>query len=153
MSPVDFVKSQLRHFFPLDVDSERVKKTDLEGPNLSSQPLQCDLTVAPVKRRLIDEHISCDLSHQHKKKTVKLQRGSPQSQTPRRSPRLTHLNNTCNNTNKALKEKAEGLKPPQAAKNQVNDMAHKAHSLHDKPDYSLKAVREETTGDSLVALC
>jgi hypothetical protein len=63
------------------------------------------------------------------------------------------LNNTCNNTNKALKEKAEGLKPPQAAKNQVNDMAHKARSLHDKPDDSLKAVREETTGDSLVALC
>uniref|UniRef100_K3XSX9 TF-B3 domain-containing protein n=1 Tax=Setaria italica TaxID=4555 RepID=K3XSX9_SETIT len=142
----DFVKSQLRHFFPPDVDSERIKKNNLEGPNLSNQPLQCDLTVAPVKRRLVDEHKSCDLSHQHKRKTVKLQRGSPQPQTPRRSPRLAHLNNTCNNTNEVLKERAEGLKPPQAAKDQVKDRVHKAHSLHEKPDNSLKAVREETTG-------
>ncbi|CAO1945135.1 unnamed protein product [Urochloa humidicola] len=136
---LDFVKRQLRHFFPPDVDSESIKKNNLEGSNFSNQPLQCDLTVAPVKRRLVDEHESCDLSHKLKRKTVKLQRGSPRTQTPRRSPRLAHLSNTSNNTNKVLKERAEVLKPPRAAINQVKDRARKS-------DNALKTVREETIG-------
>lgn len=136
----------MQHFFPPDDDSERIKKNNLEGPNLSNQPLQCDLTVPPVKRRLVDENEPCDLSHKQKRKIVKLQRGSPQAQTPRRSPRLVHLNNTCNNTNKVLKEIAKVLKPPPAAIIQVKDRAHKSCSLHKKPYNALKTAREETTG-------
>ncbi|CAM0145222.1 unnamed protein product [Urochloa decumbens] len=143
---LDFVKKQLRRFFPPDVDSESIKKKNLEGPNFSNQPLQCDLTVAPVKRRLVDEHESSDLSHKLKRKTVKLQQGSLQTQTPRRSPRLAHLSNTCNNTNKVLKKRAKVLKPPPAAINQVKDRARKSCWLHEKPDNALKAVREETIG-------
>ncbi|CAO2194554.1 unnamed protein product [Urochloa humidicola] len=143
---LDFVKRQLRYFFPPDVDSESIKKNNLEGPNFSNQPLQCDLTVAPVKRRLVDEHESCDLSHKLKRKTVKLQRASPQTQTPRRSPRLAHSSNTCNNTKKMLKERAEVLKPPPASINQVKDRARKSCRLHEKQDNALKAVREEIIG-------
>ncbi|CAL4974298.1 unnamed protein product [Urochloa decumbens] len=143
---LDFVKKQLRRFFPPDVDSESIKKKNLEGPNFSNQPLQCDLTVAPVKRRLVDEHESSDLSHKLKRKTVKLQQGSPQTQTPRRSPRLAHLSNTCNNTNKVLKKRAKVLKPPPAAINQVKDRARKSCWLHEEPDNAVKAVREETIG-------
>ena len=120
---------------------------------MCNQPLQSDLTVPPVKRRLVDESEPCDLSQKQKRKIVKLQRGSPQTQTPRRSPRLVHLNNTCNNTNKVLKEIAKVLKPPPAAIIQVKDRAHKSCSLHKKPYNALKTAREETTGDSLVALC
>jgi len=109
--------------------------------------------VPPVKRRLVDESEPCDLSQKQKRKIVKLQRGSPQTQTPRRSPRLVHLNNTCNSTNKVLKEIAKVLKPPPAAIIQVKDRAHKSCSLHKKPYNALKTAREETTGDSLVALC
>ncbi|CAO1945823.1 unnamed protein product [Urochloa humidicola] len=143
---LDFVKRQLRHFFPPDVDSESIKKNNLEEPNFSNQPLQCDLTLAPVKRRLVDEHESCDLSPKLKRKTVKLQRGSPRTQTPRRSPRLAHLSNTCNNKNKVLKERAKVLKSPAAAIHQVKDRACKSCWLHEKPDNALKAVHEETIG-------
>lgn len=152
MSSVDFVKRQLHRFFPQDDNSEITKKNNLKGLN-SNQPLQRDLTVAPVKRRLVDEHESCGLSHQQKRRIVKLQRGSPQTQTPRRSPRLTHLNNSCNSTNKVLKRRAEVLKPSPVAINQHKDRAHKACLLREKPDNASKAVHEETTGDSLVSLC
>ena len=119
---------------------------------MCNQPLQSDLTVPPVKRRLVDENEPCDLSHKQKRKIVKLQRGSPQTQTPRRSPRLVHLNNTCNSTNKVLKKRAEVRRPP-AATIQVKHREHKSCSLHKKPYNALKTAREETTGDSLVALC
>ncbi|PUZ54983.1 hypothetical protein GQ55_5G175700 [Panicum hallii var. hallii] len=138
----DFIKRQLQRFFPPDDDSERIKKNNLEGPNLSNQPLQRDLTVPPVKRRLVDENEPCDLSHKQKRKIVKLQQGSPQTQTPRRSPRLAHLNNTRNSTNNVLKKRAEVLKPPPATIIQVKDRGHKSCSLHKKPYNALKT----TTG-------
>ncbi|KAJ1285187.1 hypothetical protein BS78_03G261000 [Paspalum vaginatum] len=142
----DIVNRQLRHFFPPDDDSERIKENNLERPNLSNQSQPCNLTVAPVKRRLVDEHESCDLPHQQKRRILKLQQGSLKTQTPRRSPRLSHLNNICNDTNKVLKARAEVLKPPPATTNQVKATAYKSCSLHEKPDNALKAVREETTG-------
>ncbi|WVZ69005.1 hypothetical protein U9M48_017869 [Paspalum notatum var. saurae] len=142
----DIVNRQLRHFFPPDDNSERIKKNNLERPNLSNQSKPCNLTVAPVKRRLADEHESCDLPHHHQRRILKLQRGSLKTQTPRRSPRLSHLNNICNNTNKVSKARAEVLKPPPAATNQVKATAHKSCSLHEKPYNALKAVCEETTG-------
>ena len=160
MSSVDFVKGQLQRFFPQDYDSERIKKNNIEGPNLSNQPLQRDLIVAPVKRRLVDEYKPCDLSHRQKR-IVKLQGNSLQTQTPRRSlrlahtrrsPRLARTNNTCNNNKKVCKGRAKVLKTPPDARNQVKDRAHKSCSLHEKLDNALKAVHEEATGDLLVAL-
>lgn len=141
----DFVKRQLQHFFPPHDDSERIKN-NLEGPNLSNQSRQCGLTVAPVKRRLVDEHESCDMSHLQKRRIVELQLGSLKSQTPRRSPRLAHLNNIGNSTNKVSKARAEVLKPSAATINQVKGTTHKSRSLCEKPDNALKVVREETGG-------
>lgn len=107
--------------------------------------------VAPVKRRLVDEYKPCDLSHRQKR-IVKLQGNSLQTQTPRRSPRLAHANNTCNNNKKVWKGRAKVLKTPPEATNQVKDRAHESCSLHEKLDNALKAVHEEATGDLLVAL-
>ncbi|XP_021311480.1 B3 domain-containing protein Os03g0120900 isoform X2 [Sorghum bicolor] len=142
---LDFVKGQLQRFFPQDYDSERIKKNNVERPNLSNQPLQRDLMVAPVKRRLVDEYKPCDLSHRQKR-IVKLQGNSLQTQTPRRSPRLAHANNTCNNNKKVWKGRAKVLKTPPEATNQVKDRAHESCSLHEKLDNALKAVHEEATG-------
>lgn len=152
LSPVDFVKGQLQRFFPEDYDSEKIKKNNIESPNLSDQPLQRDLIVAPVKRRLVDEFKSCDLSHRQKRK-VKLQGNSLQTQTPRRSPRLVNVNNTCNKNKKVSKGRAKVLKTPPDATDQVKDRAHKSCLLDEKLDNALKAVHEEATGDLLVALC
>jgi hypothetical protein len=96
------------------------RKNSLEMTNLSKQSLLCDLT--SVKRKLVDKHESCDLPHQQKRKVGKLQRGSPGTQTPRRSPRLTHLKNTSDRTNNILKEKSK-VEPSSAPENQVKDKA------------------------------
>uniref|UniRef100_A0A804QS45 TF-B3 domain-containing protein n=1 Tax=Zea mays TaxID=4577 RepID=A0A804QS45_MAIZE len=141
----DFVKGQLQRFFPEDYDSEKIKKNNIESPNLSDQPLQRDLIVAPVKRRLVDEFKSCDLSHRQKRK-VKLQGNSLQTQTPRRSPRLVNVNNTCNKNKKVSKGRAKVLKTPPDATDQVKDRAHKSCLLDEKLDNALKAVHEEATG-------
>lgn len=147
------MKRQLYRFFPQDDNSEITEKNNLEGPNLANQPPQCDQTAAPVKRRQVDEHESSDLSRQQKRRIVKLRLGSPQNQTPRRSMRLEHLNNTCRRTNRVLKRRAEVLKPSPAVIKQNKDRAHKSCLLREKSDNATKAVLEETTGDSLVALC
>ncbi|KAL6845073.1 hypothetical protein ACP4OV_024568 [Aristida adscensionis] len=148
VSQLKFVKEQLQHFFPPDDDSsvpvhER-RENNVKGPNLSNQPLQCDL--APVKRKLVDQYESFDLSHQRKRKPRKLQRGSPQLQTPRRSLRLANLNNTCNSTNNIPAERSEVLDPPPAVVNQVKDRVHKSCLLHKKQYSAWKGVSEEIKG-------
>ncbi|XP_062220051.1 B3 domain-containing protein Os03g0120900-like [Phragmites australis] len=143
VSQFNFVKEQLRHFFLPDVNSSAPiharRKNDLKGPNLSNQPLHCNST--PVKHKLVDEHESCDLSHQQKRRLGKLQRGSLQTQTPRRSPRLAHLKNTCNSTNNIPKERSDAPEPSPALANQVKDRADKSCLLHEKQDNVLKGVR------------
>ncbi|TVU35258.1 hypothetical protein EJB05_17136, partial [Eragrostis curvula] len=142
---VSFVKEQLHHFFPLDDNScapmhERWKNK-LEMLNLSNQSLPCDLR--PVKRKLVDKHESCDLSHQQKRGAGKLQQGSQHTETPRRSPRLAHLKNTSDKTNNILKERSKPFLTPE---NQVKDRAEKSCLLYEKHDCVLKGVHEEVIG-------
>ncbi|KAL6615973.1 hypothetical protein ACP70R_038243 [Stipagrostis hirtigluma subsp. patula] len=146
VSHFNFVKEQLRHFFPPDDNSsapihER-RKNNLEEHNLSNQPPQCDLT--PVKRKLVDGYESCDLSH--KRRTCKLIRGSLQIPTLRRSPRLAHMNNTCINTDNILKERSEAPESLPVLANQVKDRADKSFFLHERQNRVLKGVREEIIG-------
>jgi hypothetical protein len=121
------------------------RKNSLEMPNLSKQTLLCDLT--PVKRKLVDKHESCDLLHRQKRKVGKLQRGSPGTQTPRRSPRLTHLKNTSDRTNNILKEKSE-VESSSAPENQVKDKADTSCLLLEKQDSVFEGIHEEVIGKS-----
>ncbi|GJM93276.1 hypothetical protein PR202_ga09821 [Eleusine coracana subsp. coracana] len=148
VSQFNFVKEQLRQFFPLGDNScasmHETRKNNLEMINLSNQSLSCDLT--PAKRKLVDKDQSCDLPPQQKRKVGKLPRGSPHTQKPRRSPRLTHLKNTSDRTNNTMEERSEVLGPSPAPENQVKDRADKTCLLHEKRGSFWKGIHEEVKG-------
>ncbi|KAL5226326.1 hypothetical protein ABZP36_014591 [Zizania latifolia] len=148
---VDIVKRKLRHFFPPDDDYSspipESRKSSLEEPNLSNQPLQCNLTT--VKRRLVDEHELCDFS-QTKRRTSKLQRGfCHTSETPQRSTRLVlaHQKNALDSTKNTLEERSEELESsPTSTIEQVEDTAEQACVYHEKTDHGLKRAHEPNIG-------
>ncbi|XP_071684469.1 B3 domain-containing protein Os03g0120900-like isoform X2 [Lolium perenne] len=132
----DFIKRQLRCFFPPEDDcSTQIrdsKKSSLEEPNLSNQPLQFDL--AAVKSRLVGDRELCDFSYKQKRRTGKW-RSLQTSETPRRSPRLARLNNSRGSTETGLKERPGVVESSVAGTiDRVENRAAQASLPYEKPD-------------------
>uniref|UniRef100_A0A8R7TWZ7 TF-B3 domain-containing protein n=1 Tax=Triticum urartu TaxID=4572 RepID=A0A8R7TWZ7_TRIUA len=144
----DFIKRELRHFFPTGDDCppqiRDSTESSLEEPNLSTQALQNYLPV--VKSKLVDDHEPCDLSYKQKRRIVK-SRSQQISETPRRSPRLAHLKNSGGSIESGLKEKPEVLEsPPSSTIDQVEHRAGHACLLYEKPDHVFKGDRHHAIG-------
>ncbi|XP_044976938.1 B3 domain-containing protein Os03g0120900-like isoform X2 [Hordeum vulgare subsp. vulgare] len=144
----DFIKRELRHFFPTGDDcspqTHDSRKNSLVVPNVSTQPQQYYLPA--VKSKLVDDHELCDLLYKQKRRIVKWR---PQriSETPRRSPRLAHLKNSCGSTESALKEKPEVLESSlSSTTDRVEDRTGQAHLLYEKPDRVSKGDNQHAIG-------
>ncbi|XP_014754866.1 B3 domain-containing protein Os03g0120900 isoform X3 [Brachypodium distachyon] len=105
--------------------------SSLDEPNLLSEPLQCDQSA--VKRKLVDDHVLCDLSCKQKRRIGK-SRTQQTSETPRRSPRLARLNISHDSIESLLKERPEVLESsPTSTIDRVEDRAGQARLLNKKP--------------------
>ncbi|KAF7030627.1 hypothetical protein CFC21_042133 [Triticum aestivum] len=145
---LDFIKRELRHFFPTGDDCPPQicdsRESSLEEPNLSTQALQIYLPA--VKSKLVDDHELCDLSYKQKRRIVK-SRSQQISETPRRSPRLAHLKNSGGSIDSGLKEKPEVLESsPSSRIDQVEHRAGHACLLYEKPEHVLKGDRQHAIG-------
>uniref|UniRef100_A0ACD5VSP7 Uncharacterized protein n=1 Tax=Avena sativa TaxID=4498 RepID=A0ACD5VSP7_AVESA len=146
----DFIKTQLRRFFPLEDDcSSQIhdsRKSSIEEPNLSNKLLQFDLVA--VKSKLVDDHELCDLSYKQKRKRGK-SRSLQTSETPRRSPRLAHLKNYRGSTNSGLGERPGVLELSVTSTiDLVEDRAAQASLLYEKPDIVSEGDRQHIIGSS-----
>ncbi|KAM3332388.1 hypothetical protein ACQJBY_027912 [Aegilops geniculata] len=144
----DFIKRELRHFFPTGDDCppqiRDSRESSLEEPNLSTQALQNYLPA--VKGKLVDDHELCDLSYKQKRRIVK-SRSQQISETPRRSPRLAHLKNSGGSIDSGLKEKPEVLESsPSSTIDQVEHRAGHACLLYEKPEHVFKGDRQHAIG-------